>query len=40
MKEFNKNIFYKRLNHHGFAVLDVTGGYIAKGLPFDTINIA
>lgn len=30
----------KRLNHHGFAVLEITGSYIAKGLPFDTINLA
>ena len=30
----------KRLNHHGFAVLEITGSYVAKGLPFDTINLA
>jgi len=30
----------KRLNHHGYAVLEITGSYIAKGLPFDTINLA
>lgn len=31
---------YNRLNHHGFAALEVTGSLIAKDLPFDTINLA
>ena len=34
------DIMHKRLDHHGYAILDITGGFIAKGLPFDTINVA
>lgn len=31
---------HNRLNHHGYIGLEITGAYIAKGLPFDTINLA
>ncbi len=36
----DSDIMHKRLDHHGYAILDITGGFIAKGLPFDTINVA
>jgi len=26
------------MNHHGMAFLDATGSYLAKNLPFYTIN--
>ena len=29
-----------RLNHHGYIALEITGSYIAKGLPFISINLA
>jgi len=31
---------HNRLNHHGYISLEITGSYIAKGLPFYTINLA
>lgn len=31
---------HNRLNHHGFVALEITGSYIAKSLPFTTINLA
>lgn len=31
---------HKRLNHHGYIALEITGSYAAKGLPFYTINLA
>ena len=30
----------KRLKHHGYIALEITGSYIAKGLPFISINLA
>lgn len=36
----DKEVMHKRLNHHGFINLEITGSYIAKGLPFDSITIA
>jgi len=29
-----------RLNHHGYIALEETGSFIAKELPFYTINLA
>lgn len=31
---------HNRLNHHGYVALEITGSYIAKGLPFISINLA
>jgi hypothetical protein len=40
MDPVDKDKMYNRLNHHGYITLDITGSYIAKGLPFYTINLA
>jgi hypothetical protein len=29
-----------RLNHHGYISLEITGSYVARDLPFYTINLA
>jgi len=34
------NTMFNRLNHHGYIALDITGSYVAKNLPFYTINLA
>jgi len=33
-------MMYKRLIHHGLIALEITGSYVAKGLPFYTIKLA
>jgi len=32
-------LFHARLDHHALAFLEVTGSFVAKDLPFYTINI-
>jgi len=31
---------HNRLNHHGYISLEITGSFIARGLPFYTVNLA
>ena len=35
-----KRVMQSRLNHHGYISLEITGSYIARGLPFYTIILA
>jgi len=32
-------MFHNRMDHHALAFLEVTGSFLAKNLPFYTINI-
>jgi len=32
-------VFHSRMDHHALAFLEVTGSFLAKGLPFYTLNI-
>jgi len=36
----DEKVMYGRLKHHGLIALEITGSYIAKGLPFYTIILA
>jgi len=36
---FQKEILYNRMKHHGLAFLEATGSYVAKNLPFYSMNI-
>lgn len=38
--DVDKSIMEQRLTHHGLVALEITGSYIAKDLPFFSINIA
>jgi hypothetical protein len=39
--ELNGNdTMFKRLEHHGLVALEITGSYIARGMPFYTIKLA
>jgi len=37
---FNRIVFFRKLNKQGLVSLENTGSYIAKGLPFYTINLS
>jgi len=36
----NRKTMHNRLNHHGYIALEITGSYIARGLPFYTVLLA
>ena len=36
----DKDVMFKRMEHHGYVMLEITGGLIARDLPFYTIELA